>query len=108
DADARHQPTQRAAIVLQIALLALPGGLTGQPEMSLHKAADALLHLDMLGFIEGVEGVIEVEHPGLDMAEIRPGPRLFCRRFGKAAHCCDHGRGPSPRQASQGSLYHLS
>jgi len=95
DVVVHHQPGQRAAIVFQIALLDVPGGRARQVEMALHIAADALLHLRLLFGVEGVEGVIEVEHPGRHMPEIRLA--MGCRRV---AHGRTMGEGAAPSKRS--------
>ncbi|MEJ0042480.1 MAG: hypothetical protein WDM81_09795 [Rhizomicrobium sp.] len=68
-------------------LLHFPGGGARQVEMPLDIAADALLHLGVLGLVEGVERVVEVEDPGLDMGKIR----TYGGAFFFGCRCAAHG-----------------
>jgi hypothetical protein len=65
--------------------------------MALHEEANALLHGGLALGIDGVQGVIEVEYPCPDVAQIRTGFRIGSEGIHDVA---EDGRWAAPAQAA--------
>ena len=64
------QAAQRAAILLQIFLLQIPGRIAFKAELTLDIEADTLGHRGVARRIDGVERVVEIEDPAFHVAEV--------------------------------------
>ena len=64
-----HQPAHRGAVALVIVLLQPECFLVGDLEEVRDVVADALVHLLPEIDVVRIERVVEIEHPGLDVAE---------------------------------------
>ena len=64
-----HQSAHRGAVALVVVLLHAEGLLVGDLEEAGDVVANALVHLLPEIEVMGIERVVEVEHPGLDVAE---------------------------------------
>ncbi|MNE52882.1 hypothetical protein D3C80_1475780 [compost metagenome] len=79
-----HQAGQRGAVIMQIAALQAQRLGRLQTRGPNHILVDALLDLFQELAFRRVEGVVEIEHPGPDVAQV--GADLGARRQRRSAH----------------------